>query len=135
MSFVVDASVIASNALPDESSEKAEALVRLIDAAGAEAPGFFPVEIANTLLFAVRRKRIDHNERRLALAAIASLDIRLDDETASRAWLTTSEVAVLHGLTAYDAAYLELALRKNIPLATLDSRLADAARAAGVELL
>lgn len=135
MSFVVDASIIVSNALPDESSDRADAVVRRIDAEGAEAPSFLPLEIANALLLAVRRKRIDDAGRRTALAAILSLDVKLDEETSMRAWSATADLAARHGLTAYDAAYLELAQRKSIPLATLDSRLADAARTAGVELL
>lgn len=135
MPFVIDASIVASHALPDESSERADAIVRLIDENGAEAPNFFPIEIANALLLAQRRKRIDQNARLETLATIAALDIRLDQETAPRAWDSISDLAADQKLTAYDAAYLELAQRKRLPLATLDSRLADAARAIGVSLL
>ena len=59
----------------------------------------------------------------------------MDDETTSRAWTTTAELAAEHGLTVYDAVYLELALRRRLPLASLDVELVRAARSAGLETL
>ncbi|WP_342361564.1 type II toxin-antitoxin system VapC family toxin [Terrarubrum flagellatum] len=135
MTFVIDASVMASIVLPDESSVKADRVASILDAEGAEVPAFFLIEVANTLLLAVRRRRIDEETWRRLLESLTTLKLRVDAETHAHAWTTISDVACRYQLTAYDAAYLELAQRKALSLATLDSRLAEAARAAGVELL
>jgi len=83
---------------------------------------------------AVRRRRIDADFRDAALRDLATLPVILDDHTSRRAWHDTLRLADLHGLTVYDAAYLELAQRLGLPLATLDQALRSAARAAGVAL-
>ena len=84
---------------------------------------------------AVRKERITKQQRDDSIADLASLPISADDETMSRAWSTTVGLADRYGLTTYDAAYLELALRRRLPLATLDQQLANAARSAGVAVL
>jgi predicted nucleic acid-binding protein len=98
-------------------------------------PVHWPLEVANALLMAVRRARIDAGFRDAALRDLAALPIVLDPETSSRAWHDTLRLADAHRLTAYDAAYLELAHRRALPLATLDAELRAAARAFGVTLL
>ncbi len=80
---------------------------------------------------AVRRHRIDTAFRGAALADLAQLDITTDQQTDSRAWAETLELADRYRLTVYDAAYLELAQRRNLPLATLDQELLAAAQLAG----
>ena len=80
----------------------------------------------------VRRRRIDADFRSAALRDLAALPIALDAETSSHAWHATLALADARGLTAYDAAYLELALRRNLPLATFDAELRRAAQALGV---
>lgn len=99
-----------------------------------EAPGHWRLEIANAVSMQFHRGAIAEADARSLLGAAALIRVRSDDETWSRAW---EEVAVLsrrHRLTAYDAAYLELALRRRLPLATFDRRLAHAAAAEGVSL-
>ena len=84
---------------------------------------------------AVRRHRIDADFRRAALADLALLDITTDPYTDSFAWGETLTLADRFRLTLYDAAYLELAQRRTLPLATLDKELCDAASALGVRVL
>ena len=84
---------------------------------------------------AVRRHRIDPEFRRAALADLALLDITTDQQTDSYAWTDTLNLADRFQLTVYDAAYLELAQRRVLPLATLDHDLRNAAMAVGVEVL
>lgn len=83
----------------------------------------------------MRRKRMDVALLTTTLGDLSELPILPDSETPARGWTTVADVASRFALTAYDAAYLELAPGKRIPLATLDSRLADSARAAGVDLI
>jgi len=83
----------------------------------------------------VRRRRIDANFRRAALTDLALLDITIDAETDAHAWGETLEVADSFQLTVYDAAYLELAKRRTLPLATLDNELATAGKALGLRIL
>jgi predicted nucleic acid-binding protein len=83
----------------------------------------------------VRRGRHDAAFRDATLADLALLPIHLDSETDRQAWGATVRLAQRHRLTAYDAAYLELAQRRGLPLATLDKQLRDAASAEGVILL
>jgi predicted nucleic acid-binding protein len=93
------------------------------------------LEIANSLTVAVRRGRIDANFRRAALSDLALLDITTDAETDAHAWGETLNLADCFQLTVYEAAYLELAKRRTLPLATLDSELTTAAKALGLRTL
>jgi len=83
----------------------------------------------------IRRGRHDVAFRQASLADLSSLPISIDPETDRRAWDDTLQLAHLHRLTLYDAAYLELAKRRALPLATLDSQLRTAAHTEGVTLL
>ena len=82
-----------------------------------------------------RRKRTTEAKVTQFLALLVRLPITSDDETAIRAWLESLSLARAHNLSVYDAAYLELALREAIPLATLDGELAAAARREGTKLI
>ena len=93
-------------------------------------PRLWPLEAANNLLVAQRRKRIDEAHRLDMLALVAEMNVVIDTETAALAWFDISSLAQRHNLTVYDASSLELASRLRIPLATLDKRLAAAARVA-----
>ena len=84
-------------------------------------PTLWRLEVANSLTVAVRRGRIDANFRHAALADLALLDITTDDHTDVHAWGETLNLADRFQLAVYDAAYLELAERRSIPLATLDA--------------
>jgi predicted nucleic acid-binding protein len=93
------------------------------------------IEVANALEMGVRRSRTDAAFRSQALADLSLLPIALDPETDRQAWSATLLLAARHRLTIYDAVYLELAQRRALPLATLDTALRTAAEAEKVALL
>lgn len=101
----------------------------------AYVPGIWSLEIANTLLVAERRNRITTEQSELAIALLQSLLIHVDESTNNYALSSTLLLGRQEGLAAYDAAYLELALRLQLPIATVDTRLAEAATRCGVELV
>ena len=84
---------------------------------------------------AVRRKILMENHRQIGLALLAQLRVVVDQETSRLAFSTVSELAAQRTLTVYDAAYLELARRKSLPLGSRDEQLRDAAKKVGVRLL
>ena len=128
--FVVDASVSAAWFLPDEATVFTEAALQATAVSDVWVPALWRLEIGNLLLMAQRRKRIDGAKRAALVAAAAALRLRLDREDVPMVQLDA--LAAAHGLTAYDAAYLELALRRALPLATLDAAMLAALPAAGV---
>ena len=132
---VLDSSVALAWVLPGEGDQATEQLLDEVAAAGAAAPGLWPLEIGNVLLQAEKAKRITSVERRQALATLAGLPVQIDPDTAAQAWSRTLGLAETQKLTLYDASYLELALRLALPLASLDRKLRQAAAASGVELL
>jgi len=135
VSFVLDRSVTLAWCFDDERTDATDALLEQVVEAGAEAPSLWPLEILNALWMAERRGRIDA-DRRLRLAGLLhDLPVNLDADTASQAWVATSRLAARRRLTIYDAAYLELAQRLKLPLATLDVDLRAAAGMLGIELL
>ena len=135
MSFVVDSSAALAWVYSEETTEAiSEVLARLTDR-GAWVPALWRLEVANVLEMNVRRGRHDAAFRDAALADLAVLPISIDAETDRQAWGATLRLAARHRLTVYDAAYLELAQRRGLPLATLDKELRDAATAEGVILL
>ena len=129
-SFVVDASVSAAWFLPDEATARTEAALQATATHSVWVPALWLLEVGNLLLSAQRRKRITADKRRELAAAASALHIRVDREAVTISSL--DELASRHGLTAYDAAYLELALRRGLPLATQDAALAAAMVKAGV---
>jgi predicted nucleic acid-binding protein len=135
VSFVLDCSAALPWVFADEVTAGTD---RLLDelAAGEQAlvPAIWPLELGNVLLGAMRKKRIDQAGVETFFSRLGDLEILVDVETADRAWDKTLDLAQQHRLSAYDAAYLELAMRRGVPLATLDKGLAAACRAAGVKL-
>jgi len=134
--LVLDASMTLAWCFPNESTAYTEAVLDLLTI-GAEAftPAIWPFEVANALLMAERRKRITIAQVTSILQRIASLPISVDPIQAYRAFGRILSAARDEKLTAYDAAYLELAMREGLPLATLDDQLKQAARSAGVALV
>jgi predicted nucleic acid-binding protein len=133
--LVLDTSAALAWIYGDETTE---AIRRVFDAVadnGALVPALWRLEVANSLTMAVRKRRIDPDFRRAALADLALLDITTDPQTDSYAWTDTLNLADHFNLTVYDAAYLELARRRTLPLATLDQELGNAAAAIGVTVL
>jgi predicted nucleic acid-binding protein len=93
------------------------------------------LDVANGFQTAIRRKRIDAAFRDIALAELATMEITVDPDTDANAWTTTVRLSDRFELTAYDAAYLELAQRRRLPLASLDQRLCRAAVSLGLTVL
>jgi predicted nucleic acid-binding protein len=135
VSFVLDNSVALAWCFEDEQSPGVMDLLDRVAEAGATAPQLWPIEALNGLLTAERRGRIDGPMRARLAGLLQSLPISLDEETAPQLWTATARLAEQHQLTAYDATYLELALRLGLPLATRDAALIKAARTAGVAVL
>jgi predicted nucleic acid-binding protein len=135
-SFVADASATLPWCFADEATPWREALLdRMEHGEELLAPAHWPTEVMNGLVVATRRGRIDlHRVARFA-ADLASLAIRIDPPHIPSAWSAVIAAATKHRLSVYDAAYLELAQRTSLPLATLDSDLQKAARGEGVVLL
>jgi len=132
MPFVVDASVAACWLLPDEGNALAQAAYARFPDDTAIAPGLWWFEMRNIFISNERRGRIDSARSSRALALLNALPIRLDHQPDDAVLML---LARTHQLTAYDAAYLELTLRENVPLATLDAALLRAARAEGITLI
>jgi predicted nucleic acid-binding protein len=133
--IVIDSSVVLAWCFRDE---RTEATGRLLERARTEAiavPILWHLEIANVLALAERRRRITMAESAELIALLETLEVVVDEETWSRAFTRILDVAREERLTAYDAAYLELAMRLGIPLASKDQELCDAAERVGVTVL
>jgi predicted nucleic acid-binding protein len=135
MSVVLDSSVTLAWVYSDEATKPVRRVFDMITANGAWVPALWRLEVANILEMGARRGRGDESFRDSTLADLSLLPITLDAETDRQAWGATLRLAERHRLTLYDAAYLELALRRGMPLATLDIELRAAASAEGVKLL
>jgi predicted nucleic acid-binding protein len=134
--IVLDASIVLTWCFPDEEAHKAQEIAERI-AAGAKVsvPPFWRHEILNALLVAERRKRITPELTQAFLNDLARLPVAVDDRDASIVLFNTRVLSRHYGLTAYDAAYLELAAGQACALATVDQDLRRAAIAQGVEVL
>lgn len=135
MQFVLDCSVAISWCLVDENNDYANGILAMMPDAEAFVPGIWSLEIANVLLVAERRNRMTIEQSLEAIALLQSLLIQVDTATDANALDATLMLGRQEGLAAYDAAYLELALRLGLPLATIDTRLAQAAARCGVDLV
>jgi predicted nucleic acid-binding protein len=132
MPFVLDTSIPACWAFQDEQDVRADAAYARIKTEEAVVPSLWWFEIRNILVVNERRKRITASDTGVFLRDLAGLRIRIDREPEEGAVL---RLARTYRLSVYDASYLELALREGIPLATLDSELAAAARKEGTRLI
>ncbi len=135
MSLVIDSSITLSWFFEDERSAAADAVLRQVTESGAVAPSLWKLEVANALQTAVKRNRISAAFRDASIADLRALVVAIDPETDNQAWATTLHLAERYWLTLYDAAYLELAQRLGLPLATLDQELRAAGNALGISVL
>jgi predicted nucleic acid-binding protein len=135
VSFVLDTSVALAWCFEDEQTPVVMDLLDRVTETGATAPALWPLEALNGLLMAERRKRIDSALRGRLMAFLRDLPIILDLDTADRAWTETVGLAERFKLTVYDAAYLEVAWRRRLPIASLDKPLRTAAAEIGIETL
>ncbi|UFP95681.1 type II toxin-antitoxin system VapC family toxin [Gloeobacter morelensis] len=135
MSLVLDSSVALAWLFSDEVTPATQNVFDTVLADRAWVPSLWRLEIANALQMGVRRGRISAEFRDASLIDLALLAIAVDPETDTFAWSATLRLAERYQLTLYDAAYLELAQRLNVPLATLDQELRTAGSALGLVLL
>jgi predicted nucleic acid-binding protein len=131
MGIVTDACVAGAWALPDEDVELANAVLRMAPARGLMVPALWWFEVRNLLVIQERRQRLTEGQSTAFLADLRQLPIGTDNEPGEAMVMS---LARRLSLTVYDAAYLELAKRRSLPLATLDRRLATAAATEGVML-
>jgi predicted nucleic acid-binding protein len=129
LSLVIDASVALAWVFGDEHHNAAWQVVERLREGPAWVPAHFHLEVGNGLLTALTRGRLTPDQARMAIVTLGALPIEVDAETSSRALGGIWPLAAQHCLTTYDAAYLELAARRGLTLATLDKHLVRAARA------
>ena len=132
--FVLDGSITMVWGFEDEDDDYAAAILDKMPDLQAHVPSLWPLEVANALIVGERRGRTTPADTSRFLAILGTFPIAVDDETAARAWADTMHLARAHNLSAYDASYLELAIRHGLPLATLDGKLKAAATAVGIPL-
>ena len=133
---VLDVSIALAWAFRDETSPYATSVIGRLRRDRAAAPGIWTIEVSNALIVAVRRGRIDEMNAYRIHRVIQDLPMEIDwDYTAATLGHRVLRLGIDHGLTAYDACYVDLAIRRGLPLATLDERLARAASKAGIEIL
>lgn len=134
--FVLDCSVTMAWFFAGEATPATDGILDHLNRGGrAVVARHWPLEVGNTLLLGERRKRCTAADAAHFLGILGSLAIDTDTQTAAHAFSATFNLARTHGLTLYDAAYLEVSMRMNLPLATLDKELRSAAKKVGVEVL
>jgi predicted nucleic acid-binding protein len=135
VSVVVDASMTIAWLFRDERTETPQLVLRRVASEGGLVPSLWRLEVANMLRNAVRRRRCDQGYATRCLQRLGRLGIMIDSETDAHVWGATRQLSIEHDLTLYDAAYLELAIRRGQPLATADAALIASARNIGLEIL
>jgi predicted nucleic acid-binding protein len=133
--IVIDASVALAWCFPDEASGYADGVLLALENVTIIVPAIWPVEIANALVVGERRKRIRQPEVRRFVELLKGLEIVEDAQPVSDTLGNVFPIAQKYSLSAYDAAYLDVAIRHDISLATLDESLQKAARSADIEIL
>ncbi len=132
--LVLDASIALAWIFEDEANQEADAIRERLKAARAFVPAIWPLEVTNSLVIGERRGRVDADKVGRFFAVLQALPIEVEPIGMTVIFGAVWGLARSQGLTAYDATYLELAMRRGLPLATLDRRLRVAATAAGVTL-
>ncbi len=135
MPFILDSSVALAWVLPDEGNVTLDALCDRLANDTALVPPVWPLEIGNVLLVAVKRGRLTTKDVKQLIAELRALPLEVDSHSTERALEDTLNLAKKYDLTTYDASYLELAMRRDLPLATLDSKLRQAGVSAKITLL
>lgn len=135
MDFVLDASIALAWCFSDEATPTTTRLLESLSTATAHVPSLWPLELGNILISAEKRRRITYADMTQFLGLIKQINIEIDSETAQRGLQEILSRAHSEKLTTYDAAYLELAMRKGLPLASKDEQLCEAAGSVGVKLI
>jgi predicted nucleic acid-binding protein len=131
---VVDASVALAWCFPDETSDYADGVLVALEGKTILVPAVWSLEIANAVLVGERRKRLNLPDIRQFTTLLESLSLVQDSQPVANHMNQVLPIARTYGLTAYDAAYLELSIRHTAPLATLDDKLQKAAEQAGIQI-
>ena len=135
MPFVLDSSVALAWVLPDEANPTLDLLCDRLTNDVALVPPVWPLEIGNVLLVAVKRGRLKPREVNQLVTELRALPLEIDTASTEQALEATLALAQKYDLTTYDASYLELAKRRDLSLATLDTRLRQASLSAKITLL
>ena len=133
--FVLDCSIAMAWLFHDEATPRTAALLNRLATETAVVPAWWSVEITNVLAMAERKGRITPAQSDAFIADLSKLGIERDEEAAGRAFTHLLALCRTHRLTSYDAMYLDVAIRRSLPLATLDADLRRAARKLGIGLL
>ena len=131
---VRDSSIAPARCFPDEKDGYSQTVLDPLATRRGIVPDLWHLEVANVLLAGERRGRSTRADTVQWMSFLGSLPLAVDDETRTHAFNTIADLGRTHGLSSYDAAYLELALRRGLPLATLDNKLKKAAEAVGVDV-
>ncbi len=130
--FVVDNSVVMSWCFEDEGNSYAEAVLESLEAGEAFVPAIWPLEVGNVLLVAERKNRLSQASVVRFLELLGGLPINVEQETPERMLREIISLAREHRISTYDASYLDLAMRLDLPLSTYDTSLVEAAKACKV---
>jgi predicted nucleic acid-binding protein len=133
--FVLDCSVAMAWLFRDEATPSTAALLNRLAAETALVPGWWFIEVTNVLAGAERNERITVSQSDAFIADLGKLAIERDDDAPARAFTHLLALCRAHQLTSYDAIYLDLAVRRHLPLATLDDALRKTAKKLGVGLI
>jgi len=125
--FVIDNSVVMTWCFKDETSQYADAILDKLEVSTAVVPSIWPLEVGNVLLVAERKKRLSEADSARFIALLTELPITIEQEPPGRMLKEILALAREHQLSSYDASYLDLAMRKGLPIATLDNGLVAAA--------
>jgi predicted nucleic acid-binding protein len=134
-SFIVDNSVVMSWCFQDQASDYADAVLERLEDATAYVPSVWPLEVVNVLLAAERRSYISEADSVRFINLLSRLPILVQHEGPGKVMKDLLALARAHGLSSYDASYLDLAMKRGLPLATLDRKLRQAAKAVKLRLL
>jgi predicted nucleic acid-binding protein len=133
--FVLDCSVAIAWLFPDDATRACGAILERLETERALVPGFWFLEVTNVLAVSERTRRLNRVKTSEFLNLLRRFDLVVDDEVELRAFDHLLPLCRAHKLTGYDAAYLDLAMRRSLPMATLDVDLRKAAKSVGVGLL
>ncbi len=133
--FVIDNSVVMSWCFKDETSQYADAVLDLLSDSTAIAPSIWPLELVNVLLVAERRKRLKQADSIRFITLLSQLPIIVENERPEKVMKDLLALGRANNLSGYDASYLDLAMKKDCPIATLDKKLIEAARTVDVTIV
>lgn len=133
--LIIDCSITMAWCFADEATKETARIQDRLVSEAALVPVHWPLEVANVLVMAERRKRISTADATQFVSLLGDLDIQVDEEVPVRAFDHVLPLSRGHALTSYDAAYIELAIRRRLPLASLDDDLRRVAIRLGVQVL